>query len=119
MRFKHKNASSVGARSVCIRIEWWRPPESNWGHRDFQSLALPTELERHRRLENVDCDDSSVKTKKQKIGREGALFVLRRVALRDLIGIGSEIANAVTKNCRSLERLIGYCSVKFTFESLP
>ena len=24
----------------------WRLPESNWGHRDFQSLALPTELKR-------------------------------------------------------------------------
>ncbi len=26
---------------------WCRGPESNWGHRDFQSLALPTELPRH------------------------------------------------------------------------
>ena len=23
---------------------WWRNPESNWGHKDFQSFALPTEL---------------------------------------------------------------------------
>ena len=23
---------------------WWRNPESNWGHKDFQSSALPTEL---------------------------------------------------------------------------
>jgi hypothetical protein len=26
--------------------EWWRLPESNWGHMDFQSIALPTELKR-------------------------------------------------------------------------
>ncbi len=25
---------------------WWRLPESNWGHTDFQSVALPTELKR-------------------------------------------------------------------------
>jgi hypothetical protein len=24
----------------------WRLPESNWGHTDFQSVALPTELKR-------------------------------------------------------------------------
>ena len=27
---------------------WCRGPESNWGHADFQSAALPTELPRHR-----------------------------------------------------------------------
>ena len=26
---------------------WCRGPESNWGHEDFQSSALPTELPRH------------------------------------------------------------------------
>src|SRR5438309_7544593 len=26
---------------------WCRGPGSNWGHRDFQSRALPTELPRH------------------------------------------------------------------------
>ncbi len=26
---------------------WCDPPESNWGHRDFQSRALPTELGSH------------------------------------------------------------------------
>jgi hypothetical protein len=26
---------------------WCRGPESNWGHEDFQSTALPTELPRH------------------------------------------------------------------------
>jgi hypothetical protein len=29
------------------RKEWWAVPESNWGHRDFQSRALPTELTAH------------------------------------------------------------------------
>lgn len=28
--------------------KWWRLPESNWGHVDFQSTALPTELKRQR-----------------------------------------------------------------------
>ena len=28
-------------------IGWWRDPESNRGHKDFQSSALPTELSRH------------------------------------------------------------------------
>ncbi|MDK2858639.1 MAG: hypothetical protein PWQ89_1758, partial [Verrucomicrobiota bacterium] len=27
-------------------IDWWRDPESNRGHEDFQSSALPTELSR-------------------------------------------------------------------------
>ena len=27
--------------------KWWLNPESNWGHRDFQSLALPAELSSH------------------------------------------------------------------------
>ncbi|MDK2964220.1 MAG: hypothetical protein PWQ29_1614, partial [Verrucomicrobiota bacterium] len=26
--------------------DWWRDPESNRGHEDFQSSALPTELSR-------------------------------------------------------------------------
>ena len=25
-------------------LEWWPVPESNQGHKDFQSSALPTEL---------------------------------------------------------------------------
>ncbi len=29
-----------------LRAYWWRLPESNWGHTDFQSVALPTELKR-------------------------------------------------------------------------
>ena len=27
--------------------KWCRDPESNWGHADFQSAALPAELSRH------------------------------------------------------------------------
>jgi hypothetical protein len=27
---------------------WWLDPESNWGHKDFQSSALPTELSSHK-----------------------------------------------------------------------
>ena len=30
---------------ACL-LEWWRDPESNRGHKDFQSSALPTELSR-------------------------------------------------------------------------
>ena len=25
-------------------LRWWLNPGSNWGHKDFQSFALPTEL---------------------------------------------------------------------------
>jgi hypothetical protein len=27
-----------------LEKKWWLLPESNWGHVDFQSTALPTEL---------------------------------------------------------------------------
>lgn len=27
-------------------MNWWRGPESNWGHRGFQPRALPPELPR-------------------------------------------------------------------------
>ncbi len=27
--------------------KWWPDPGSNWGHKDFQSFALPTELSSH------------------------------------------------------------------------
>jgi hypothetical protein len=30
-----------------LRIKWWRDPDLNRGHTDFQSVALPTELSRH------------------------------------------------------------------------
>ena len=30
-----------------LKQKWWPDPESNWGHGDFQSPALPTELTCH------------------------------------------------------------------------
>ncbi len=27
--------------------DWWPDPDLNWGHTDFQSVALPTELSGH------------------------------------------------------------------------
>ena len=30
--------------------KWWRDPELNWGHADFQSAALPSELSRLKRI---------------------------------------------------------------------
>ena len=30
-------------------LKWWRLPELNWGHADFQSAALPTELSRRKK----------------------------------------------------------------------
>lgn len=38
----------------CLRFFriWWRDPGSNWGHTDFQSVALPTELSRRCRVLN-------------------------------------------------------------------
>ena len=29
-----------------LRFEWCQDPDLNWGHGDFQSPALPTELSR-------------------------------------------------------------------------
>ena len=34
-------------RFTGFNYKWCRLAESNCGHRDFQSLALPTELKRH------------------------------------------------------------------------
>jgi hypothetical protein len=31
-----------------LYMDWWLDPELNWGHKDFQSSALPTELSSHR-----------------------------------------------------------------------
>jgi hypothetical protein len=39
----HKQKTPDGAGAFCL----WRLPESNWGHTDFQSVALPAELKRH------------------------------------------------------------------------
>ncbi len=36
----------VGKARKPLFIGWWRDPESNRGHKDFQSSALPTELSR-------------------------------------------------------------------------
>src|SRR4030065_1040719 len=35
---------------VCqvLDVSWWPLPELNWGHEDFQSSALPSELKGHR-----------------------------------------------------------------------
>ncbi len=35
-----------------LKQKWWPDPESNWGHGDFQSPALPTELSCHLMLLN-------------------------------------------------------------------
>ena len=46
----NKNAASSVSRTYGAKKgikKWWPDPESNWGHRDFQSLALPTELSCH------------------------------------------------------------------------
>ena len=32
--------------TIFLKTIWWRDPGSNWGHTDFQSVALPTELSR-------------------------------------------------------------------------
>ena len=42
--------SEAGAEAAAAsaKKKWCDPPESNWGHRDFQSRALPTELGSHR-----------------------------------------------------------------------
>ena len=44
--FRQKKALTEFAVSALF-IRLWRLPESNWGHTDFQSVALPTELKRH------------------------------------------------------------------------
>ncbi len=37
-----------GDLGMCfLAKKWWRDPELNWGHGDFQSPALPPELSRH------------------------------------------------------------------------
>ncbi len=39
-----------------FRLKWWPVSESNQGHSDFQSLALPTELTGHRlKSEIIAC----------------------------------------------------------------
>ena len=43
-----KGLQRMHAEALCIL--WCRDQESNQGHTDFQSVALPTELSRHSRL---------------------------------------------------------------------
>ena len=38
---------------LLVALKWWRDPESNRGHKDFQSSALPTELSRPAFLSRV------------------------------------------------------------------
>ena len=42
--------TSKCANHINYMISWCRGAESNHRHRDFQSLALPTELPRHKKL---------------------------------------------------------------------
>ena len=39
----------LGKSLALVVPNWWRGGESNTGHEDFQSTALPTELPRHDR----------------------------------------------------------------------
>ena len=41
-----KSLMGSGIEILKIFKIWWRDPGSNWGHTDFQSVALPTELSR-------------------------------------------------------------------------
>ena len=45
------NFIKLGRKKSCITTanstKWWLNPGSNWGHKDFQSFALPTELSSH------------------------------------------------------------------------
>ena len=43
----------------------WRLPESNWGHTDFQSVALPTELKRRFLAEKIGIKDNTFCIKSQ------------------------------------------------------
>ena len=38
---------SLAAAAAFRAKKWWPDPDSNWGHGDFQSPALPTELSCH------------------------------------------------------------------------
>lgn len=50
-------------------MTWWRLPESNWGHVDFQSTALPTELKRQRAQGSIICLNC--------MSRAGPTFILK------------------------------------------
>ena len=46
--YKKTEQAKHSKPAFLIFFNWWRDPESNWGHKDFQSSALPTELSRQR-----------------------------------------------------------------------
>jgi hypothetical protein len=41
-----RNNKHLKEKAPLVAGQKWRLPESNWGHTDFQSVALPTELRR-------------------------------------------------------------------------
>ena len=63
----HKVISSLNTKMISnlisnnVKLHECRGPESNWGHADFQSAALPTELPR--RADILDFSPPGVKTK--------------------------------------------------------
>ncbi len=55
LKINAKNWEIKKPNDVSVRQrdkKWWPDPESNWGHGDFQSPALPTELSCHLMLLN-------------------------------------------------------------------
>ena len=40
----HAQKGKRGVPPLQILLKWWQDPESNRGHKDFQSSALPAEL---------------------------------------------------------------------------
>jgi hypothetical protein len=45
--FSNSEVLSYAGKEDKLQKIWWHPPELNWGHMDFQSTALPTELGCH------------------------------------------------------------------------
>src|SRR5690625_5326771 len=54
-----KNKKSCRTIPAALSFLWYLP-ESNWGHMDFQSIALPTEL-RYRPSQKRNESDSEIK----------------------------------------------------------
>ena len=42
----HAFEGTISYSKADLGNKWWRDPDSNRGHMDFQSTALPTELSR-------------------------------------------------------------------------
>jgi hypothetical protein len=74
----------------------WRLPESNWGHTDFQSVALPAELKRHWKAANIqrfiytvqavphkNKPGSVLPADEPESGNEPADAALKRLGMRD------------------------------------